>query len=94
MQLELLDYQGVRGEIVDPNHGNWGTVHMAFFVDCLDKMCDRLATNGVLSVSRPVTPTIGPNTGGRAVYMVDPDGVRVELIQTAGSFGDYTARQG
>jgi hypothetical protein len=36
-----------------------------------------------------VTPTIGPNKGGRAVYLIDPDGFRVELIQTATSFGDY-----
>ena len=41
------------------------------------------------SVSPPVTPTIGPNKGGRAVYLIDPDGFRVELIQTATSFGDY-----
>ena len=34
-------------------------------------------------------PTIGPNTGGRAVYMIDPDGIRVEFIQTARTFADY-----
>ena len=49
----------------------------------------RLASAGVKSVSAPVTPTIGPNKGGRAVYLIDPDGFRVELIQTATSFGDY-----
>jgi hypothetical protein len=32
-------------------------------------------------VSAPVTPTAGPNTGGRVVYMKDPDGIRVELVQ-------------
>ena len=44
---------------------------------------------GVKSVSAPVTPTIGPNKGGRAIYMIDPDGVRVELIQSSKSFGEY-----
>jgi sugar lactone lactonase YvrE len=37
-------------------------------------------------VSPPVTPTIGPNKGGRAVYMIDPDGFRVELIQSSMGF--------
>ena len=41
-----------------------------------------------------MTPTIGPNEGGRAVYMIDPDGVRIELIQSNRSFGDYGAPQG
>jgi lactoylglutathione lyase len=43
----------------------------------------------VKSVSPPVTPTIGPNRGGRAVYLIDPDGFRVELIETQRSFGDF-----
>jgi len=94
VRLELLEYQGVKGENIDPNNGNSGTVHIAFFVDNLDTVYDRLEASGVLSVSRPVTPTIGPNMGGRAVYMVDPDGVRVELIQTVRSFDDYAASQG
>jgi hypothetical protein len=36
-----------------------------------------------------VSPTIGPNKGGRAVYMIDPDGIRVELIQSVRTFADY-----
>ena len=43
------------------------------------------------SVTPPVTPTIGPNTGGRAVYMIDPDGIRVEFIQTRSTFAEYAA---
>ncbi len=33
-----------------------------------------------------MTPTIGPNTGGRAVYMIDPDGIRVEFITSRLTF--------
>jgi len=43
----------------------------------------------VEAVSEPVTPTIGPNEGGRVVYMIDPDGFRIEFIESAGSFGEY-----
>ncbi len=47
---------------------------------------------GVKSVSPPVTPTIGPNKGGKAVYLIDPDGFRVELIQSATSLRRATNR--
>lgn len=59
------------------------------FVDDVDAWYAQLTSKGVKSVSPPVTPTIGPNKGGRAIYMIDPDGVRVELIQSSRSFGEY-----
>jgi catechol 2,3-dioxygenase-like lactoylglutathione lyase family enzyme len=31
--------------------------------------------------------------GGRAVYLLDPDGIRVELIETKRSFDQYAAEQ-
>jgi hypothetical protein len=40
-----------------------------------------------------VTPTIGPNAGGRAVYMIDRDGIRVEFIETRRSFGEFTPEE-
>jgi hypothetical protein len=36
--------------------------------------------NGVASVSEPVAVTSGPNAGRLAVYMIDPDGFRLELL--------------
>jgi lactoylglutathione lyase len=87
--LELLEYRNVGRKAVDTATANPGTAHIAFFVDDLDSLYDQLNERGVGSVSKPVTPTIGPNKGGRAVYMVDPDGIRVELIQSSRSFGDY-----
>lgn len=87
--LELLEYRNVERHPVDTGTANPGTAHIAFFVDDLDGLYARLIERGVGSVSPPVTPTIGPNRGGRAVYMLDPDGVRVELIQTSRTFGEY-----
>ena len=87
--LELLEYRGIPATAVDMANGNIGNGHIAFNVDELDPLYERLTKAGVESVSRPVTPTIGPNRGGRAVYMIDPDGFRVELIETSASFGDY-----
>lgn len=87
--LELLEYRNIPEKTVDMANGNIGNGHIAFTVDELDPLFERLAAAGVKSVSKPVTPTIGPNKGGRAVYLIDPDGFRVELIQAARGFGDY-----
>lgn len=88
--LELLEYRDVVGtEPVDSGNANPGTAHIAFAVDDLDTLYRDLTARGVASVSPPVTPTIGPNRGGRAVYMIDPDGFRVELIESSRGFGEY-----
>lgn len=87
--LELLEYRDVERSPIDPANANPGTVHIAFYVDDLERLYGELRSRGVASLSDPVTPTIGPNKGGRAVYMVDPDGVRVELIQTPARFDDF-----
>jgi lactoylglutathione lyase len=93
VMLELLEYRNVERTPVDTSTANPGTAHIAFFVDDLDGLYAELAARGVASVSPPVTPTIGPNEGGRAVYMLDPDGIRVELIQTRRSFAEYAAER-
>jgi len=87
--LELLEYRNVERSPVDTRTANPGTAHIAFFVDDLEPIYADLRARGVPSVSAPVTPTIGPNEGGRAVYLIDPDGIRVELIQTRRSFAEY-----
>lgn len=92
--LELLEYRNVDKAAVDTSTANPGTAHVAFFVDDLDEFYQQLTSYGVGSISKPVTPTIGPNQGGRAVYMVDPDGIRVELIESSRSFGEYGSNSG
>lgn len=88
--LELLEYRNVDGKPIDSDNGNPGTAHLAFFVDGLDAIYERLKAAGVESVSEPVTPTMGPNEGGRVIYMIDPDGIRVELIQSNKSFQEFS----
>jgi lactoylglutathione lyase len=92
--LELLEYRNVERQPVDTRTANPCTAHTAYFVDDLDALYQHLVANGVASVSPPVTPTIGPNKGGRAVYLIDPDGIRVELVQSRSTFADYAAEPG
>ncbi len=79
--LEVLEYRNVERQAIDPATANPGTAHIAFGVDDCDALYERLTSQGVKSVSPPVTPSIGPNQGGRTVLMLDPDGFRVELLQ-------------
>lgn len=69
---------------VDPSQASPGTAHLAFSgIDVLE-VFDRMTTLGYGALSRPVAPTSGPNAGGLLVYLLDPDGNRVELIQAPG----------
>jgi catechol 2,3-dioxygenase-like lactoylglutathione lyase family enzyme len=87
--LELLEYRNVQRDEVPRGNANPGTSHLAFFVEDLKQVFDLLTSSGVEAVSKPVTPTIGPNRGGKAVYLIDPDGFRLELIESTTSFADY-----
>src|SRR5580765_3957105 len=80
--LEILEYRNVEKTVIDASNGNPGTAHFCLFVEDLDGMYARLVDTGVRFVSEVKGPTIGPNKGGKAVYMIDPDGIRVELVET------------
>ena len=83
VRLEIVEYRGVARAPIDPATANPGTVHFSLFVDDIDGMYERLTAAGVEFVSEVQTSTAGPLAGGRVVYMKDPDGIRVELVQPA-----------
>lgn len=79
--LELLDYRNVERTPVDTRTANPGTAHICLWVDDLAGLHERLTAAGVEFVSKPLFPTIGPNTGRLVAYMCDPDGIRIELVE-------------
>ncbi len=87
--LELLEYRNIKQTPLDMSNGNVGNAHMAFMVDDLSAYFKRLEEQNVEFVCPPVVPTIGPNKGGKAVYMIDPDGFRIELIESTQDFGSF-----
>jgi lactoylglutathione lyase len=91
--LEILEYRNVEKAPVDTGTANPGTAHLAFFTDDCDALYDELVGKGVRAVSPPVTPTIGPNIGGRAVYLIDPDGIRLEFITARRTFGEFSQEE-
>jgi lactoylglutathione lyase len=78
--LELLDYRNVARSPVDTQTANPGTAHLCLTVEGLPAIYERLTRAGVEFISEPVRPTEGPNVGGLVVYMADPDGIRIELV--------------
>jgi lactoylglutathione lyase len=81
VELEILEYRGVDAPPIDPTTAQPGTMHFSLFVDDLDAIHARLRAQGVEFVSEVQTSTAGPLAGGKVVYMKDPDGIRVELVQ-------------
>src|SRR5262245_59978434 len=61
-----------------------GSVHVALLVEDLDVVLARIAASGYKAAGKPQTLTRGPNAGKRAVYVRDPDGTTIELMQIAG----------
>jgi lactoylglutathione lyase len=91
--LEILEYRGVDKAPVDTRTANPGTAHIAVVVDDLDALYADLTARQVASVSPPVTPSVGPNAGGRLVYVIDPDGIRVELISTRRAVAEFSQEE-
>jgi catechol 2,3-dioxygenase-like lactoylglutathione lyase family enzyme len=79
--LELIEYQGVERAAIDARTANPGTAHICLLVDDLEPIVERLTAAGFGSAGGVVSPTHGPNKGRLAVYLIDPDGIRVELLQ-------------
>lgn len=80
--LEVLEYRNVHRQQIDPGTANPGTAHLCLYVTDLDALHARLVASGTRFMSPVKSPTVGPNRGGKVVYMLDPDGIRVELLET------------
>ncbi len=81
--LEVLEYRNVEKAAIDTSTANPGTAHFCVYVPDLDALHERLVAAGVRFVSGIKSPTVGPNKGAKAIYMIDPDGIRVELLETS-----------
>lgn len=58
-----------------------GSVHVAFTIDNLEAVLEKIATTGWHAAGKPQTLKTGPNTGKRVIYVRDPDGTTIELMQ-------------
>jgi lactoylglutathione lyase len=81
--LELFEYMHPRGTPQNLKPNNPGSSHVAYLVDDLQAFFPKLKAAGVEFISEPVYLDEGPNEGGWALYMKDPDGIVIELFQAA-----------
>jgi catechol 2,3-dioxygenase-like lactoylglutathione lyase family enzyme len=81
--LELIQYDRPVGEEADLERNTLGAGHLAFLVDDIEAMTERLTALGAKPLSPPNDITEGINKGGKALYLYDPDGATLELLQPA-----------
>lgn len=71
----------ISGPAPDPSWGDRGLHHLGFISDDLDSDYSRLAEAGA-TPWRP--PTQAGTGGGRVAFLLDPSGIRVELLEREG----------
>jgi catechol 2,3-dioxygenase-like lactoylglutathione lyase family enzyme len=81
-KIELLEYHAPPDrKRVDLKPCDVGSLHIALTVDNLDAVLNTIATSGWKAAGKPQTLQSGPNAGKRVIYVRDPDGTTIELMQ-------------
>ena len=80
--LEVIEFHPPEGRRLAQDPRGAGAAHLALRVDDVDALYARLVAAGVTVPGQPTTITApGPWNGARCVYVEDPDGRTVELVQ-------------
>jgi catechol 2,3-dioxygenase-like lactoylglutathione lyase family enzyme len=82
-RVELIEYVTAAGRPYDRKVNDVGAMHIAFQVDDIESTYQRMVDHGVRFTAPPATIPAGPMAGWRWTYFFDPDGVSLEIIQTA-----------
>jgi catechol 2,3-dioxygenase-like lactoylglutathione lyase family enzyme len=82
-KIELLEYLAPadRKKEASVRPCDVGHVHVALIVDDLDGVLEKIAASGWKAAGKPQSLTSGPNAGKRVIYVRDPDGTTIELMQ-------------
>jgi catechol 2,3-dioxygenase-like lactoylglutathione lyase family enzyme len=83
VNVELIQWLEPRGESRARGFQDAGTAHLCFTTDNLDALHERLRGTDIVFRSTPTTVVGGPNDGGKGLYVEDPDGNGVEIVQLA-----------
>ena len=79
--LELLQYHDPEPGRVDMETYNVGSAHLGLVTEDIHADVERLRKHVQFRNPGPVEIPSGPAKGGFALYMRDPDGITIELIQ-------------
>ena len=83
IKLELIQYLEPAGLAVELRTNVPGAAHIGFLVADIWATYEALRARGVEFKSEPVDITSVANAGARGVYLTDPDGITLELMQPA-----------
>lgn len=75
--VELIEYREPDGRPYGLRNSDIGAAHVCFFVDDLNELVARLTADGV-KLNAPVQELVD---GTPMVYLEDPDGINVEVLQ-------------
>jgi catechol 2,3-dioxygenase-like lactoylglutathione lyase family enzyme len=81
LSLELVEYETHAGAPLEAATNRAGCSHLCVTVDDIHAAYDALRARGARFKTPPVAISSGPNQGGFAVYLYDPDGYTIELFQ-------------
>lgn len=81
-KIELLEYRAPADrKKLEARPCDVGSVHVALAVDNLEAVLETIAASGWRAAGQPQTLMVGPNAGKRVIYVRDPDGTTIELMQ-------------
>src|SRR5438132_7962961 len=82
-KIELLEYLAPpdRKQHAGLRPCDVGSVHVAFTVENLDPLLEKIAASGWKAAGKPQTLNYGPNARKRVIYVREPDGTTIELMQ-------------
>jgi catechol 2,3-dioxygenase-like lactoylglutathione lyase family enzyme len=82
--FEVVSFRNIEQAEVVAGNADIGATHFGFAVEDIDGTLARL---GIESGGSPSPLPIGPYRGGRSVYLKDPNGANIQLMQLAGRPG-------
>jgi glyoxylase I family protein len=81
-KIELLEYLAPADrKHVDLRPCDVGHVHVAFTIENLGLLLEKIATAGWKAAGKSQELAAGPNAGKRVVYVRDPDGTTIEFME-------------
>jgi catechol 2,3-dioxygenase-like lactoylglutathione lyase family enzyme len=82
--IELLCYDNERDETFERSNADVGSTHLCIDVPDLQAAYDDFQAKGIEFLAPPLYIDDGPLEGCSFVYFKDPNGVTLELFETAG----------
>ena len=76
--FELVHFRNTAQEEVTGSNVDVGATHIGLYVESIDDVVDQL---GLETAGPPMELPIGPYRGGRSVYLKDPSGANLQLME-------------